>query len=130
MTFLDTSTIIDYLAEVEPVVEFVNDQETLLTSTICVYEVLVGEVFGPGEANLHQRRQDFGRVEAFDFNEVIAIEAARLQGELLNIGEPLAPRDMMVAASARSTGNELVVSDADFETDVLAAYMTITNLRA
>jgi len=130
MTFLDTSVIIDYLVDVEPVVAFVNDQETLLTSTICVYEVLVGEVFGPGETNLHQRRQDFGRVEALEFNEVIAIEAVRLQGELLEIGEPLAPRDMMVAASARSTGDELVVSDADFETDALAEYVSITNLRA
>lgn len=49
MTFLDTSVIIDYLEGVDSVVTFVDDQDALLTSSICVYEVLEGEVFGPGK---------------------------------------------------------------------------------
>jgi predicted nucleic acid-binding protein len=129
MTFLDTSVIIDYLEGIEPVVAFVDEQETLLTSSVCVYEVLAGEVFRHGGTNIYQRRQDFGRVEALDFNERIAVEAARLQAELLDDGESLAPRDMMIAATARSTGDEFVVADSDFQTDVFADYMTITNLR-
>lgn len=129
MTFLDTSVIIDYLEGIEPVVAFVDEQETLLTSSICVYEVLAGEVFQPGGTNIHQRRQDFGRVEALDFNERTAIEAARLQMDLLDDGESLAPRDMMIAATARSTGDQFVVADSDFQTDVLADVMTVTNLR-
>ncbi|ERH08870.1 MAG: putative nucleic acid-binding protein, contains PIN domain protein [halophilic archaeon J07HX64] len=129
MTFLDSSVIIDYLEGIEPVVAFVDEQETLLTSSVCVYEVLAGEVFRPGGTDIHQRRQDFGRVEALDFNERIAVEAARLQTELLDDGESLAPRDMMIAATARSTGDEFVVADSDFQTDVLADYLTVTNLR-
>jgi predicted nucleic acid-binding protein len=129
MTFLDTSVIIDYLEGIEPVVAFVDEQETLLTSSICVYEVLAGEVFRPGGTDIHQRRQDFGRVEALDFSERLAIEAARLQAESLANGDALAPRDMMVAATARSTGSELVVADSDFQTSVLEDHMTVTNLR-
>jgi len=129
MTFLDTSVIIDYLEGVEPVVMFVDEQEQLLTSSVCVYEVLAGEVFQPGGTNIHQRRQDFGRVEALDFNERIAIEAARLQADLLDDGDSLAPRDMMIAATARSTGDEFAVSDSDFQTDILEDYIRVINLR-
>jgi len=34
----------------------------------------------------------------------------------------------MIAATARSTGDEYVVADSDFETEALEAVMTVTNL--
>lgn len=129
MTFLDTSVIIDYLEGIDAVVSFVDDQDTLFTSTICVYEVLEGEVFGPGPTDVFGRRQDFGRVQSLEFNEPIAIEAARLQADLHADGSPLSARDAMIAATARSTGDELVVADDDFETDVLGDVMAVRNLR-
>lgn len=129
MTFLDTSVIVDYLEGVDPVVAFVDDQETLLTSSLCVYEVLAGEVFSRGGTDIYERRTDFGRLRALDFTETVAIEAARLQAELLGAGEPLSPRDVMIAATARSTGDEFVVADADFDTERLADVMSVTNLR-
>jgi len=129
MTFLDTSVIIDYLAGVDSVVAFVDEQKTLLTSSLCVYEVLEGEIFGPGSTDVFACRQSFGRVQALEFNERIALEAARLQADLREQGEPLAPRDMMIAATARTTGDELVVADDDFQTDVLGNVLQVTNLR-
>jgi predicted nucleic acid-binding protein len=44
-------------------------------------------------------------------------------------GKEMSVRDLLIAATARSTGAELVVADSDFQTDVLADYMTVTNLR-
>ena len=129
MTFLDTSVIIDYLAGVESVVSFVDRQETLLTSSICVYEVLEGEIFGPGDTDVFACRHSFGRVQALDFNERIALEAGRLQADLHEEGGPLAPRDMMIAATARTTGDELVVADDDFQTGVLQNVMDVRNLQ-
>ncbi|QSG11710.1 PIN domain containing protein [Halapricum desulfuricans] len=129
MSFLETSAIIDYLAGVEGVVAFVDDQETLFTSSICVYEVLAGEVLGPGPTDVYQRRQDFGRVQALDFSETVAIEAAQLQRELMEDGVQLAARDMMIAATARSTGAELVVADSDFEVASLESHVAVRNLR-
>lgn len=128
MTFLDTSVIIDYLDDVDAVVSFVDEQESLLTSSICVYEVLEGEVFGPGRTDVYQARQDFGRVQSLDFNQTIAMEAARIQDKLLKDGDPLAPRDMMIAATARSTGDRLVISDTDFEVDILKKYVDVVHL--
>jgi len=43
-------------------------------------------------------------------------------------GDRLATADMLIAATARSTGDELVVANADFQTDVLQDHMTVTNL--
>lgn len=130
MSFLDTSVIIDYLVGVDDVVAFVDNQDTLLTSSICVYEVLAGEIHAPGPTDVYQRRQDFSRVQAIEFSETIAIEGVRLQEELMADGVQLVPRDMMIAATARSTGAELVVTDSDFDVDPLKDYMDIHNPRS
>ncbi len=129
MAFLDSSVIIDYLDEVESVVQYVDEQSHLLTSSICVYEVLQGEVMSRGPSDVIGARQKFGRVQAVDFNEPIAIEAARMQDKLASNGETVPTRDLMIAATARSTGDEFLVTDSDFQTDVLEGIMTVTNLR-
>lgn len=128
MAFLDSSVIIDYLAGVQPAVEFVDDQSRLLTSSLCVYEVLEGEVLSSGETDVTGARQDFGRVEAVDLNETIALEAAGMQDRLASVGEPLPVRDLLIAASARSTGDTLVVGDGDFDTEALSQMVDIRNL--
>lgn len=129
MVFLDSSVIVDYLDDVESVVDYVDDQSHLLTSSICVFEVLQGEVLGSGPTDVLGAREKFGSVKAIDFNETIAIEAAHIQDKLGESGETVSARDLMIAATARSTGDELVVTDADFQTTVLEELITITNLR-
>lgn len=129
MTFLDSSAIIDMLAGVDDVVTYVEARgKPYFTSTLCVYEVLEGKL-GAGETDVAAARQDFGGVRSIDLTEELTQEAARLQDALLDDGERLAARDVMIAATARSTGDELVVTDADFETDALEQHMTVTNLR-
>jgi len=127
MTFLDTSTIVQYLSGDERVRAYIEGREPWLTSTICVFEVINGRL-GSGETDIVAVRQDFAGVQALDLNESIAIEAARLQDELIDGGERLATADLLIAATARSTGDELVVADDDFETDTLEAVMQVTNL--
>ena len=129
MTVVDTSVIIDYLAGVDDVVRWVDRQESLLTSSVCIYEVLEGEVFGPGRTDIYQARQEFSRVQSLEFNETLTMEAARLQSELQAEGETLAARDVMVAATARSTGDILAVADSDFQTEPLEGLIDVVNLR-
>ncbi|RZH67995.1 type II toxin-antitoxin system VapC family toxin [Natrinema altunense] len=129
MTFLDSSVIIDMLEGVDETVAFVESQdEPYLTSAICVYEVLAGTL-GSGDTDLRAERQHFGGVHSLEFNEEIALEAARLQDELITDGERMAVRDLMIAATARSTGDQLVVADSDFQTAALESKMEVTNLR-
>jgi hypothetical protein len=125
VTLLDSSVIIDYLDGVENVVTFVDEQPVLVTSSICVYEVLAGEVFSADETDLVGARENFGRVTALDFSEEVALEAARMQKRLLEAGTPLSPRDLMIAATARSEGKELAVSDADFDTEGLRELLSV-----
>lgn len=125
MTFLDSSVIIDYLDGIEEIVEFVDEQPVLVTSSICIYEVLAGEVFSAGETDLVGARENFGRVTALDVSEEVAFEAARMQTRLLQTGSPMSPRDLMIAATARSEGKELVVSDADFDTEGLRELLSV-----
>jgi len=129
VTFLDSSVIIDMLEGVPEVVEAVEERgQPYLTSSLCVFEVVDGRVRS-GETDAVGVRQQFGGVRALDLNEQIALEAARMQDELTNDGERTAARDLLIAATARSTGDELVVSDSDFETGLLTETMDVTNLR-
>lgn len=129
MTFLDSSVIIDMLEGVDETVAYVESQEKpYLTSAVCVYEVLAGTL-GRGKTDVRKERQRFGGVRALEFNEQIALEAAQLQDELLADGERMAVRDLLIAATARSTGDHLVVADSDFQTGVLEDKMKVTNLR-
>lgn len=125
MTSLDSSVVIDHLDGDEDVVTFVDEQPALVTSSTCIYEVLAGEVFSASETDLVGARENFGRVTALDFSEEVAFEAARMEKRLLESGNPLSPRDLMVAATARSEGKELAVSDAGFDTEGLRELLSV-----
>ena len=129
MTFLDSSIIIDMLEGIPETVEAVEERgQPYLTSSLCVLEVIDGTV-GSSETDVVGVRQQFAGVRALDLNEQIALEAARMQDELMNDGERMAARDLLIAATARSTGDELIVADEDFQTGYLDEMMDVTNLR-
>jgi predicted nucleic acid-binding protein len=130
MTFLDSSVIIHYLDGSDAIVEYVDDETSppYFTSSLCVYEVLMGEVHAPGETDLHAQRERFSWVQSLELNERIAIQAAQLQDRLRSSGELMTPRDVLIAATARSTGDLLVVADADFEVDDLDEFVPVSNL--
>jgi len=129
VTFLDSSVIIDLLNGVPDTVTYLEDcGQPWFTSTLCVYEVVDGEV-GSGTTDVTGVRQEFDGVRALDLTEQIALEAGRIQDRLMDDGQRMAQRDLLIAATARTTGSELVVADSDFETEHLTDLMTVTNLR-
>lgn len=128
MTFLDSSAIIDFLADDDQVRRYLADRKPFFTSTICVFEVINGKL-GSGTTDVRSIRDDFGGVRSIAPSEEIVLEAARLQDELLSEGVRLSQRDVLIAATARSTGDEFVVADSDFETSVLEDKTKVTNLR-
>ena len=129
MTFLDTSVIIDMLEDVPDTVKYVEDRgQPYLTSALCVFEVFSGTV-GAGTTDVVAIRQDFGGVQSIELNDQITLEAAQMQDQLMGDSERMAARDLLIAATARSTGAELIVTDSDFETRLLTDLMDVTNLR-
>jgi len=127
MLFLDTSAILSYKREDSEVVSYLDANEPWFTSTICIYEFVEGAMW-QDDVTAHVARQSIGGVRSVDLSETIAMEAARMQNELRRDGDEMAVRDLLIAATARSTGSELVAADADFETDYLADLMAVTNL--
>ena len=127
MTFLDSSTIIEYLRDNQTVIEYLDTGKPWWTSTICVFEVLNGLAGTPGFDPIEER-QKFGGVHALEFNEQLALEAARMQHAAVTDGSELSHRDAMIAATARSTGDEYVVADSDFQIAPLEEMMRVTNL--
>ena len=77
------------------------------------------------DSSVIEARENFGRVAALDFSEEIAFEAARMQNRPLESGDPMSPRDLTIAATARSEGRELVVSDAGFDTGGLRELLPV-----
>jgi len=125
--FLDTSAIIAYQQGDDRTVEYVSGGRPWYTSTICVFEYLNGRL-GTGKTDVVSARQEISDVQPLALEEPVALEAARLQDEILKSGERLATTDMLIAATARSTGDEFVVADGDFETAALEDLMQVTNL--
>ena len=127
MTFLDSSTIIEYLRDNQAVIDYLDTRQPWWTSTICVFEVLNGPAGSPNFDPIEER-QTFSGVRALEFNEQLALEASRLQDASVKDGSELSHRDAMIAATAHSTGDEYVVADSDFETEPLEDVMEVTNL--
>ena len=129
MLFLDTSAILAYKREGEDAVSYLEGNEPWFTSSVCVYEFVTGAMWRD-DISAHVARQSIGGVQSVDLSETVAMEAARIQNTLRRDGDEMAVRDLLVAATARSTGAELVVADSDFETEQLRDLMTVTNLNA
>lgn len=127
MTFLDSSTIIQYLNGNQTVQNYLDESNPWWTSTLCVFEVVNGPAGTPGFDPIDVRQQ-FAGVEALEFNEQLAMEAGRLQDSAVKDGSELSARDAMIAATARSTGDEYVVADGDFDISPLTEHMPVTNL--
>jgi len=116
MTFLfDTSVIIDYLHGDRKISRFIADhqQDSLMTSAICEFEVLSG-VFGL--ANEKQRKETYRIVrEAFaSFSYLLAFDtnqaeiAARIWADLSRAGRIIGDTDVLIAAAAKSVNATLV----------------------
>jgi hypothetical protein len=127
MTFLDSSTVIEYLRNDATVTAYLDECDPWWTSTICVFEVSNGPASDP-EFDPVEERRTFGGVRVLEFDERLAVEASRLQHAAIEDGTELSPRDAMIAAAARSTGEEYVVADCDFEIRPLEGRIDVTNL--
>lgn len=130
MTFLDSSVLIDYLDGNQRVIDYLDDGTTApyFTSAICIYEILMGPVKSDESSSLHDEREEFGWVRSLELNETIAVEAIRIQDRLTSDGAEMPARDVLIAATARSTGDKLIVADRDFDTERLSPFLDVVQL--
>lgn len=127
MLFLDTSAILSYKRDEGTVVSYLENDKPWFTSTVCIYEFVNGAMW-KDNITAHVARQSIGGVKSIELSETVAMEAARIQSELRKDGDEMSVRDLLIGATARSTGAELVVADSDFETEHLEGLLAVTNL--
>lgn len=91
-----------------------------------MFEVLIGEVYSSGPARIGETRSAIeSTIDVIDLDAGIAAGGAELQKRLQHRGEPMSPRDLLIAATAKATGATIVAADCDFDNDGLRELMDV-----
>lgn len=112
MIFLDTTLLVDLLRKDSAAISWLNDLEehALYTSEINAFELYTG-LFRISEGSKVKRKkrtseleQLLSRMEVLSFDRNAAIESANVISLLMNSGDPIGARDVMIAGTALSKG--------------------------
>lgn len=117
MHCLDASALVDYLEGDDSIGEFVveHERDPIFSPSVALFETFVGAVRTRGEGGLEAARADLDWIEPVDLTVGNAAEAARVDRELHDAGEPIGALDTLIAGVIRDAGGTVVTSDADFE---------------
>jgi predicted nucleic acid-binding protein len=112
MNVVDSSGWLEYLSD-GPNADFfappIEDEENLVTPTICIYEVFKRVLVELGEERALNAVGTLSRGNVVELNREEAIEAARLSAQL-----KLAMADSIILATARAYQATLWTQDAHF----------------
>lgn len=117
MQCVDTSFCID-LAKGDPPAIAVAEQLDSLQERIAIpapalTEFLVG-AFARGGKRLEAALRITSRMEVLPVSEAIALEAARIGGRAIQDGTPVGTLDLLVAATAKVHGLQILTRDTEF----------------
>ena len=114
MIFLDTSYLIDLLkggVEATKLLDKLQSKAPFVTSTIVVYEFLVGAYNAEKpEKELEVRSKILKKLFIIDFDEKAANVAAEINVQLRKRGEIINSADILIAGSMLSNGISSLVS--------------------
>ena len=113
MNVVDSSGWLEYLmdgANADFFARPIEDEDNLVTPTICLYEVFKRVLLEFGEERALGAIGSMSGGEIVDLNKQIAIDAAVLSADL-----KLAMADSLILATARSCGATLWTQDAHFK---------------
>jgi predicted nucleic acid-binding protein len=127
MVLYDSSLLIDYLDGGEASVDCVkrHSEETAAAVPLVMFEIYQGEVFKSGDSDFDGLESALSWVEVIDEKPSYAREAAELQEDLKDAGDPLSARDIYVAGAASATNEKLVATDSDFDSSVLRESISV-----
>jgi predicted nucleic acid-binding protein len=117
---LDSSFVVDFLDPEtdhhEAAVAWMDERsgEEHATPAICAFEVLRGSARA-GDDRFDRAVGFLRTLTVFDLTLGGAIAAGELDGDRHAAGDPLGPRDTLVASAARENAATLVTRDRDFE---------------
>lgn len=121
MTVYDSSVLIEYLTGHDDAVEYIESNlgRPAVTPQLALFEVYQGEVFKSEPADFDAVDGALSWLTPIEDCGGLARAAGELQAELHRNGEPLAPRDAMIAGTALTLDQRLAVADTDFAVEGL-----------
>lgn len=116
--FLDTSVLIDLLRTNEPSVSFIkrHQADTLLTSAVCVFELVSG--IERSEERVVEKKRNAMQALLISLSQVLpfthadATTAGNIYADLARRGEQIDDMDILIAASAMTAGAIMVTGNA------------------
>lgn len=116
MKLLETSYLVDYEQGRESAREYYHEHrhESMTASTISMFELAFGVVWS-SSSSLQELVGSLSWVEFLPFTVEDALEGARIQAELQDVGSRIPIADSMIAGVARNRGAVLVAADSHFD---------------
>lgn len=128
MLVLDNNVLSDYLNGTAAAEEFLTAHETdeWAVPSIVLYEALMGATYGYISAEPATVRQAVtGSMRVLDATERTAVEARRLQADLLDEGSPVDQLDALIAASAIEHGGTFATAEKTFASDAVRSVLDV-----
>ncbi|MDE1850997.1 MAG: type II toxin-antitoxin system VapC family toxin [Candidatus Micrarchaeota archaeon] len=113
--FLDSSVIIEFLRNNKKVVQQVAEASEIYTSSICAYEVLVGEKYLEEKGQRSHFKETaafFDRIGTVPFSFSDAAKAAEIAARLTIKGKKVDEIDILIAAQALSHNAQFLTMDS------------------
>jgi len=117
MILFDTSFLIEYLDGAERTRAFLdaNEGRPFFAPSLVLFEVYRGVTRTGGEVRLDAVQDRLAWLEPIPLDAGSAREAARIEAELLDAGQPINLGDVLVAGVCRHHGSLLVTDDDHFD---------------
>lgn len=125
---LENNVLSDYLNGTAAAEEFLTAHETdeWAVPSIVLYEALMGATYGYISAEPATVRQAVtGSMRVLDATERTAVEARRLQADLLDEGSPVDQLDALIAASAIEHGGTFATAEKTFASDAVRSVLDV-----
>lgn len=117
MLCLDSSALVAHLRGNPEIIDVLDAhaEEGFTTPTVAYYEVCLGVTREHGADALAQLHDDLQWVEPLPFSAAHASEAATIDAQLHDDGQPIGALDTLIAGAARHAGATLCTGDRDFQ---------------
>ena len=113
--FLDSSAIIEFMRGNEKVSDLLLNAEDIITSTICEYEVLLGEKYRSikSTSSAYDKAAEFFKeLRPLPLAHEDCLLASDIAARLMIKGKMVDDFDILLAAQAYSTNSTIVTKDA------------------
>jgi len=117
MIVFDTSFLLDYLDGVDATREFLETHEDkpFFAPALALFEVYRGAARTGGRDQIEQAVSGLDWVEPLPLTDATAREAALIEAELLDDGNPINLGDTLIAGICRHNGGRIVTRDDHFD---------------